>query len=244
MTEKETYIVNLVMDESVLRKIAWLKWSARRTIRDEIFLKLVGHWVVHSELGLDHEATTDLSMLKQVLREGGISCAECNSELGILLPNTNLTFTVEVGINGATTFISPHKSETALLSASSILKLIQFADSVIPEVERMVNDEARKLEQEELASSIASKMLHTKLGDMGVLYHILENRDILEIDIFLPPDGKLHFSIKADKVDETLKTLDETVAAAVSLYGMYGINLSFRPLERWDRWAEPYNRNV
>ena len=55
MTEKESYILGLVMDDAVLRRIAWHKWTSRETIPEEVFLYLVSSRVVHSELGLDHD---------------------------------------------------------------------------------------------------------------------------------------------------------------------------------------------
>lgn len=55
MTEKQQYIVGIVMDDNTLRKIAWLKWTSLRAIREEIFITLADHMVVHSELGLDYD---------------------------------------------------------------------------------------------------------------------------------------------------------------------------------------------
>lgn len=241
MTEKQQYILGLVMDETVLRRIAWHKWTSRETIPDEIFLYLAESWVVHSELGLDHDLSMSNEALERALREGEIPLEKGDDAYSVSLKH--ICFRVHVESGGATVFTVPFGSISISLSAVSIVRLLQFVDEVLPDAKHMVMNRALRIEREELATTFASKMLRTKLDDLGVLYYVLECCDHLKVEILLPPSGKLRFSFKADAVDKLVENLDKTVSAAQTLYELHGIDADFCPLERWDRWAEPFNRN-
>ena len=242
MTETEAHILGLVMDETVLRRIAWHKWTSRETIPQDIFLCLAGSWVVHSELGLDHDISMTDDALEKALREGGIPFVReaqgFRLELGHLSPH------VGVGSGGLTGFSLPAGTTGVSLSGPSIVRLLRFVDSVLPEAGRMVEDRALKIDREELTSAFAARVLRERLDELGVLYCIREYCDHLKVEILLPPDGKLYFTLRAEEVDEVAGHIREAVSAARALYGLHLSDLFFRPLERWDRWAEPFNRKV
>lgn len=242
MTEKESYILNLVMDDAVLRRIAWHKWTSRETIPEEVFLYLVGSWVVHSELGLDHDISMTEDKLRLALDEGDVPYEK--EEVGFRLCLEHTRILVHVGSSGETFFSARHGSSRVTLSGPSLVRLIRFADTVLPDACEMVMKRALRIEKEELATTFASKVLRAKLDDIGAIYKILECCDHLKVEILLPPDGKLQFSFTADKVDEVAGHIEEAVSAAKTLYGFKGTDIFFTSLERWDRWAEPYNRNV
>ena len=146
--------------------------------------------------------------------------------------------------DGSISLILNPRSVNLHFSAKSIVKLIRFIDEVIHEIELMVKEKALEIERDELALSIAGGAIRCKMDELGLKYHVFETEHVLEIDILLPPDGRLHFTVKEEEVQDAINHLKATVAAAIQLYANHGINISFRPLERWDRWAEPYNRNV
>lgn len=242
MTEKQQYIVGIVMDDNTLRKIAWLKWTSLRAIREEIFITLADHMVVHSELGLDYDWHNSMIRLKEAMVENHINHNEYYNLMSITLNNVQLKAKA-VG-DGSVSLILNQRSVNLLFSAKSIVKLIRFIDEVIPEIELMVKEKALEIERDELALSIAGGAIRCKMDELGLKYHVFETGHVLEIDILLPPDGRLHFTVKEEEVQDAINHLEATVTAATQLYANHGINISFRPLERWDRWAEPYNRNV
>lgn len=242
MTEKESYILNLVMDDAVLRRIAWHKWTSRETIPEEVFLYLVGSWVVHSELGLDHDISMTEEKLRLALDEGGVPYEK--QEVGFRLSLEHTRMLVHVDSSGETFFSARPGSSRVTLSGPSLVRLIRFADTVLPDACEMVMKRALRIEKEELANTFASKVLRAKMDDIGAVYQIREYCDHLKVEILLPPDGKLQFSFTADKVDEVAGHIEEAFSAAKTLYGFKGTDLFFTNLEKWDRWAEPYNRNV
>ena len=90
MTEKQQYIVGIVMDDNTLRKIAWLKWTSLRAIREEIFITLADHMVVHSELGLDYDWHNSMIRLKEAMVENHINHNEYYNLMSITLNNVQL----------------------------------------------------------------------------------------------------------------------------------------------------------
>ena len=243
MTDKESYILNLVMDDAVLRRIAWHKWTSRESIPEEIFLYLAGSWFVHSELGLEHDISMNAGKLRQALDEGGIPYER--EEECFFLRLEHIQIPVMADSSGEAVF--PRRGggcARVSLSGPSLVRLVRFVDAALPEVERMVMERALRIEREELASTFASRVLSERLDGLGVLYKIGEYCDHLKVEILLPPDGKLSFSFKAEEVDEVAGHIQDAVSAARTLYDLRLKDLFFRPLEPWDRWAEPYNRNV
>lgn len=87
-------------------------------------------------------------------------------------------------------------------------------------------------------------MLRSKLDELGALYEVKEYCDYLKVEIFLFPNGKIRFSFVPEKVDSIVNGLESTIAAAKAIFQTHGIDLDFCPLELWDRWAEPFNREV
>lgn len=144
MTEKESYIINLVMGEAILRRIAWHKWTSRETIPDEVFLYLVESWVVHSELGLDHDLSVDPSALERALAEEGIPFEKEGETLRVTLGNCR--FGLHVGTNGTVVFSNSFGGVGVSLSARAIPCLARFADAVLPEAVEMVLQCALKIE--------------------------------------------------------------------------------------------------
>lgn len=241
-SEKETALLRLVMDESILRRMAWRKWTSRESIPGELFLYLAGSWVIHSELGLDHDLSMTSDALEKTLEEGGVPF-EKDAE-GFRLELEHIQPQAHVQSGGLTYFTLPSGGTGVSLSGPSVVRLLRYVDAVLPEAERMVSDRALRIEREELASTFAARILREKLGELGVLCRIDEHSDHLKVELLLPPDGKLTFSFKAEEVDKVAGHIQETVSAAQTLYHLHQTRVFFRPLERWDYWAEPFNRNV
>ncbi len=242
MTEKESYILGLVMDDAVLRRIAWHKLTSRETIPEEVFLYLVGSRVVHSELGLDHDISMTDDRLRQALEEGNVPYEK--DEKGIRLCLEQARIQVKADSSGETVFSARPGNSRVSLSGPSLVRLVRFADAALPDACEMVMKRALRIEKEELANTFASKVLRAKMDDIGAVYQIREYCDHLKVEILLPPDGKLQFSFTADKVDEVAGHIEEAFSAAKTLYRFNGTDIFFTNLEKWDRWAEPHNRNV
>jgi len=242
MTDKENALLNLVMDEKVLRRIAWHHWTSKETIPDELFIYLAGSWVVHSELGLDHDISMNTDRLRLALDEGGLPYVV--DKKGFLLSLSHCRILAAVDSSGETLFTGRTGSTRVSLLGASLVRLVRFVDSLLPEAERMVADRALRIEREELASTFASRVLKERLNELGVHYSVSEYCDHLKVEILLPPDGKLTFSFKPEEVDRVAGQIGEAVSAAQTLHDLHLDGLFFRPLERWDHWAEPFNRNV
>lgn len=242
MTEKETHILNLVMDEKVLRRIAWHHWTSKETIPDELFIYLAGSWVVHSELGLDHDISMNGERLRQGLKEGGIPYQEGTEGFRLLMERVRVH--VKADGCGETFLLSRAGSARVSLSGASLARLVRFVEAALPQAERMVAERALRIERDELASTFAARVLREKLDSLGILHWISEYSDHLKVEVLLPPDGKLTFSFKPEEVDRVAGHIGEAVSAAQTLHNLHLDGLFFRPLERWDRWAEPFNRSV
>ena len=242
MSERDTSILRLVMDERVLRRMAWHRLISDETSPEELFLYLVGSWVIHSELGLDHDIAMNAVKLQQALDEGGIPYER--KEEGFRLRLEHISILAQTDGGRETLFSGRTGSVRVSLSGPSLVRLIRFADAALPETERMVSDRALRIKREELASTFASRVLRERLDGLGVLYKIDEYCDHLKVEILLPPDGKLTFSFKAEEVDRIADHIHETVSVAQTLHDLNLTDLFFRPLERWDHWAEPFNRDV
>lgn len=165
MTEKQQYIVGIVMDDNTLRKIAWLKWTSLRAIREEIFITLADHMVVHSELGLDYDWHNSMIRLKEAMVENHINHNEYYNLMCITLNNVQLKAKA-VG-DGSVSLILNQRSVNLHFSAKSIVKLIRFIDEVIPEIELMVKEKALEIERDELALSIAGGAIRCKMDELA-----------------------------------------------------------------------------
>ena len=241
-SEKAEGILRLVMDESILRRLAWHKWTGRERIPEELFLYLAGSWVVHSELGLDHDISMTSDALREALEEGGIPFEK--EDGGFRLSLEHLPTHVSIGSDGLTAITVPFGGTAVSLTGPSIVRLLRFVDSVLPQAERMVMDRALRIERDELASTFAARVLREKLESLGILHRISEYSDHLKVEVLLPPDGKLTFSFKPEEVDRVAGHIGEAVSAAQTLHNLHLDGLFFRPLERWDHWADPFNRKV
>ena len=242
MTDKENALLNLVMDEKVLRRIAWHHWTSKETIPDELFIYLAGSWVVHSELGLDHDISMNRERLREGLEGGGVPYEEESEGLRLLMERARVH--VKADGCGETFFLSRAGSARVSLSGASLARLIRFVEAALPQAERMVAERALRIERDELASTFAARVLREKLDSLGILHRISEYSDHLKVEVLLPPDGKLTFSFKPEEVDRVAGHIGEAVSAAQTLHNLHLDGLFFRPLERWDRWAEPFNRSV
>ena len=243
MTEKESRLVSMVMDEDTIRNIAWLKWSALKTIREVIVLKLAKHVAVHSELGLKEGHGNTLGSLAKAMEEHGIAIEAAHKERMTVHLN-KVQIEIMLQEDGLVCFVFDSGTVKLNLCGESIARLLLFIDAVLPDVEAMLQKKCLELEREELGLSIAGQTLRRKLDDLGQIYYVFENDGFLEVDILLPPDGKLHFTVKEDEIPRTTDGMKASIISAVQLYDMFGINLAFRPLERCDCWASPFNRNV
>ena len=242
MTEKQQYIVRIVMDDTTLRKLAWYKWTSLQAVQEEIFIKLADNMVVHSELNLNYDWQNSMPLLKRAMEENHSAFTEESDLVNISLNNIHLKAMVPG--NGSVSLIMNKGMVNLHFSAHSIVKLIRFIDDVFPDVELKVKQKALELERDELALSIAGCAIRCKMDKMGLKHNVVETEHVLEIDVLLPPDGRLHFSVKEEEVQEAVNQMEATVHAATRLYALHRFNISIQPLDRWDFWAAPYNLHL
>ena len=218
MTEKQQYIVRIVMDDTTLRKLAWYKWTSLQAVQEEIFIKLADNMVVHSELNLNYDWQNSMPLLKRAMEENHIAFTEESDLVNISLNNIHLKAMVPG--NGSVSLIMNKGMVNLHFSAHSIVKLIRFIDDVFPDVELKVKQKALELERDELALSIM------EVTDEGIVV------------------TELHPDFTKEEVQEAVNQMEATVHAATRLYALHRFNISIQPLDRWDFWAAPYNLHL
>ena len=237
MTEAERHILNLVMDKTALRKIAERHWSMDQGVREEAFLTIVGSLVVHSELGLD--TGTGTGRAEDVMTAFSKAGIPCHGELGVLcveLPR--LRFLVRATGDGTVAVIAGRSAERILLSPDGLVRVVRFAEAVLPEVEEMVLHEEIEYEKAERAGLIASVALSPLLEKQGRPFKLVrKDGGELVIHIFLSPGGKLSLTVSAEGAAEFAANLDETIRCAELLYSRFGDSVRISDLDFWDRWA-------
>lgn len=242
ITEQQRRIVGIVMDDLVLRKIASLKWTVVRAIREEICLTLSQSPVVSSELNLAFEWEMDEDSFRKAMDRGGIPCTDKYHLMEIQL--TNFRCKARIDSDGSTGLIFGRGCARIHYSGDAIVRLLLFIDAVLPAVEQMVREKTLEMERDDAALTIAERTLGCRLDALGRPYHVFGHDHVLEVDILLPPDGRLHLTVKEDEVVRVAGLLGTTLDAATSLYDLFGPEINFAHLERWDHWARPYNEKV
>lgn len=242
MTDGQKKIVSIVMDDLVLRKIARLEWTAFRAIRDEICLTLLRSTVVSSELNLAFDWEIDEDSFRKAMERGCISCTDKYHLMEIQMRNFRCK--AKITSDGATALIIGHDSVSLHFTGESIVQLLRFTDAVLPAVERMVREKTLEMERDQAALTIAGRTLECRLDALGRPYRVFGHDHVLEVDILLPRDGRLHFTVNEDDAIRIGEHLVTTLEAADKLYELYGKDIDFARLERWDRWAAPYNSMV
>lgn len=136
MTDEQKRIVDLVMEPLALQNLILDNISSHGDILDCLFVKLVDHWVVHSELCLSHSVSqVDIQDIKSALSELGIpfSPEADSNELHVTLSHIKVTLLTD--IQGFTSIVAGKKGARVQLTATSVVKLILFANDVLPDLE-------------------------------------------------------------------------------------------------------------
>lgn len=237
MTDTQRHILSLVLDKSALRRIAERHWTTGRGVREEAFLTIVGSWVVRSELGLDVVAGTD--RLEDLLGAFSAAGIRCHGELGLLSVELPLlSFRVRIPGDGTVSVIAGGTAERMRLSPDSLVQVVRFAESVLPEVEEMVLREEEEYDKAERAGLIASAGLRPLLEERGLPFKLVrKDGDQLSVHLLLSPGGKLSVTVPAEGAAEFAASLDETLRCAELLYARFGDSVRISGLDFWDRWA-------
>jgi len=236
MTDTQRHILSLVLDKSALRRIAERHWTTGQGVREEAFLTIVGSWVVRSELGLDVVAGTDC--LEDLLGAFSAAGIRCHGELGLLSAELSLlSFRVRIPGDGTVSVIAGRTAERMRLSPDSLVRMVRFAESVLPEVEEMVLRE-EEYDKAERAGLIASAGLRPLLEERGLPFKLVrKDGDQLSVHLLLSPGGKLSVTVPAEGAAEFAASLDETLRCAELLYARFGDSVRISGLDFWDRWA-------
>ena len=237
MTESQKYILSLAIDNSVLRRIAEQHWTTGQGIREEAFLTIVGCWVIRSELGINVTAGTN--RLEEAMTAFSSAGIPCHGELGLLSVELPLLpFRVRVPGDGTVSVIAGRSAERIRLSPEGLVRMVRFAEAVLPEVEEMVLREEEDYDKAERAGLIASAGLRPLLEECGRPFKIVRrDGDRLSVHILLSPAGKLSVTVPAEGTAEFIATLDETLRCAELLYSRFGASVRISDLDFWDRWA-------
>lgn len=237
MTESQRHILSLAIDGSALRRIAEQHWTTGQGIREQAFLAIVGSWVVRSELCIDVPAGT--ASLEDAMTDFSAAGIPCHGEFGLLSAELPLlSFRVRVPGDGTVAVIAGRSSVRVRLSPDGLVRMVRFAEAVLPEVEEMVLREEDEYDKAERAGLIASAGLRPLLERCGRPFKIVrQDGDRLSVHILLSPAGKLSVTVPAERAVEFAATLDETLRCAELLYSRFGASVRVSDLDFWDRWA-------
>ena len=134
--------------------------------------------------------------------------------------------------------IAGRSAERMRLSPDGLVRIVRFAEAVLPEVEEMVLREETEYDKAERAGLIASVALRPLLEEQGRPFKLVrKDGDQLAVHILLSPAGKLSVTVPAEGAAEFIATLDETLRCAELLYSRFGDSVRIADLDFWDRWA-------
>lgn len=246
MTDEQKRIVDLVMEPLALQNLILDNISSHGDILDCLFVKLVDHWVVHSELCLSHSVSqVDIQDIKSALSELGIpfSPGADSNELHVTLSHIKVTLLTD--IQGFTSIVAGKKGARVQLTATSVVKLILFANDVLPDLEAKASRAELEMDKSLRISHIAATTLRARLSNPNRPIDVsVKGRGCLDVRIFLRPDGQISLPVYASEVEKFIQNYDSIVRNAETLHTLLGSRFQIADLNRWDWWAEPFNRKI
>ena len=195
MTDEQKRIVDLVMEPLALLNLVLDNLSSHDDIRDGLFVKLVDHWVVHSELCLSHAiGHIDIQDIKSALSELGIPFSPGADANELLVTLTHIKVTLLTDLQGYTSIVAGKKGSRVQLTATSVVKLILFANDVLPDLEAKASRAEQEMDKSLRISHIAATTLRAGLSNPNRPIDVsVKGRGCLDVRIFLRPNGHIFF---------------------------------------------------
>ena len=237
MNNTQKHIISLVMDPKSVHDLAVLQLRAPGKVRSKVFSSFVDSWVVHSELGLSHNLyPLTVQNLSDAFRQAGVDCQIQGDRLHAKLSNVEISVYADPD---CTTIISADAILAKVqLCADAIVKLVLFADSIIPDVEEMVLQEVLRMSEIEKAAVIIVTTIRARLAVAGRPFEVKEDGENIRIQLKLYPTGKISIKLPAMEALEKVDLLEEYARHAEVLYSNLGRNFYITELEGYAFWAK------
>lgn len=237
MKDDQKHIISLVMDPKSVHRLAVFQLRTPGKVRSKVFSAFVNSWVVHSELGLAHNLhPLTIQNLSKAFRNAGVDGKVQGDRFHARLSNVEISVYADPD---CTTIISADAILAKVqLCAESIVKLVLFADSVVPDVEEMVLQEVLRMSEIEKAAVIIVTTLRARLSAAGRPFDVKEDGEIVRIQLKLYPTGKISIRLPALEALEKADLLEEYARHAEILYSSLGRNFYIAELEGYALWAK------
>ena len=122
--------------------------------------------MVHSELCLSHAiGHIDIQDIKSALSELGIPFSPGADAYELLVTLTHIKVTLLTDLQGYTSIVSGKKGARVQLTATSVVKLILFANDVLPDLEAKASRAELEMDKSTRISHIAATTLRARLYD-------------------------------------------------------------------------------
>ena len=155
------------------------------------------HWVVHSDLCLSHSVSqVDIQDIKSAMSELGIpfSPGADSNELHVTLSHIKVTLLTD--IQGFTSIVAGKKGARVQLTATSVVKLILFANNVLPDLEAKASRAELEIDKTLRISHIAATTLRAGLSNPNRPIDVsVKGRGCLDVRIFLRPNGQISLPV-------------------------------------------------
>ena len=215
--ERIRQILDLAVSKSALRHYAY---CPDEQLPATIFIDLAGHWVVHSELGLDYAVKVKVSDLPDAFRRYGMYCMPQNNCDSVYVYAWYVNLLIRVLSDGSTQIrvldgSHPDSVPSLSLTPESLAQLVHFIDKSIPVVMERVEEMRQVIKSERMAEDILVRGLSIALDQLGVS-HILTYKDgNVEACIGLEAqDLELRFTVPLEDVPEMAAKIGDLIAAA------------------------------
>ena len=237
MNNTQKHIIGLVMDPKSVHELAVLQLRTPGKVRSKVFSSFVDSWVVHSELGLSHNLyPLTVQNLSDSFRQAGVDCQIQGDRLHAKLSNVEISVYADPD---CTTIISADAILAKVqLCADAIVKLVLFADSIIPDVEELVLQEVLRMSEIEKAAVIIVTTIRARLAAVGRPFEVKEDGENIRIQLKLYPTGKISIKLPAMEALEKVDLLEEYARHAEVLYSNLGRNFYITELEGYAFWAK------
>lgn len=188
MTTDEQSITDIVLDKSVCIKFAKMKAGYLKPYQDELLIYLAGNSIVHSELNLkpDHSLILsncrgDLSELEMVLQQENVpflKTGKDGEEIVVTIASLQVRMSAGRSINSITMYVG-RRQQSLHIIPESMVRLLQFLESVFPYACEKVEKTVIGLAREEMIASMAASIVTETIKAMGLKHNVIVGEMIL-----------------------------------------------------------------
>ena len=237
MEDLRKHIIGLVMDPRSVHDLAVFQLRTPGKVRSKVFSAFVDSWVVHSELGLEHNLRPlTIRSLSEAFRRAGVDIEVVGDRLHAGLANVEISVYADPD---CTTIISADAILAKVqLCAEAVVQLVVFADAVVPDVEELVRQEVLRMSETEKAALVIVTTLRARLTAAGRPFEVRVEGEDVRIQLKLRPAGKISIRLPAVEALEKADLLEEYARHAEVLYSALGRRFYINELEGYAPWAK------